>query len=54
MIMNALPEVLIQALTSKVAFAPDGTTRPLESNISREEAESLYTAVRSIQPVCSL
>jgi predicted O-methyltransferase YrrM len=54
LIMNALPDVLIQALASKVAFAPDGTTRPLESNISREEAESLYSAVRSIQPVCSL
>jgi predicted O-methyltransferase YrrM len=52
--MNALPDLLLQALESKVAFAPDGTTRPLESNISREEAQDLYSAVRSIQPVCSL
>jgi predicted O-methyltransferase YrrM len=52
--MDALPDLLLQALITKVAFAPDGTTRPLESNISREEAESLYSAVRSIQPVCSL
>lgn len=52
--METLPDVLVQALASKTAFAPDGTTRPLESNISREEAESLYAAVRSIQPICSL
>ena len=52
--MDNLPDVLLQALTSKVAFAPDGTTRPLESNISREEGEALYSAVRSIRPACSL
>jgi predicted O-methyltransferase YrrM len=52
--MATLPDLLLQALASKVAFAPDGTTRPLESNISREEAQDLYSAVRSIQPVCSL
>jgi predicted O-methyltransferase YrrM len=52
--MEALPDVLLEALSSKVAFAPDGTTRPLESNVSREEAEALYSAVRSIRPTCSL
>jgi predicted O-methyltransferase YrrM len=52
--METLPSLLLQALASKVAFAPDGTTRPLESNISREEAETLYSAVRSIQPLRSL
>jgi predicted O-methyltransferase YrrM len=52
--METLPDLLLEALSSKVVFAPDGTTRPLESNVSREEAEALYTAVRSIQPVCSL
>jgi predicted O-methyltransferase YrrM len=52
--MDNLPGVLLQALTSKVAFAPDGTTRPLESNISRAEGEALYAAVRSIRPACSL
>src|SRR6202030_4588893 len=52
--MDTLPALLLQALASKVAFAPDGTTRPLQSNISREEAEALYSSVRSIQPVCSL
>jgi predicted O-methyltransferase YrrM len=52
--MDALPDLLLQALTSGVVFAPDGRSRPLESNISREEAESLYGAVRSRQPVCSV
>jgi predicted O-methyltransferase YrrM len=52
--METLPDLLLEALSSKVAFAPDGTTRPLESNVSREEAEALYCAVRSVQPVCSL
>jgi predicted O-methyltransferase YrrM len=52
--MDPLPDLLLQTLASKVAFAPDGTTRPLESNVSREEAETLYSAVRSIQPVRSL
>lgn len=52
--MDTLPDLLIQALASKAVFAPDGTTRPLEANISREEAEALYSAVRSIQPVYSL
>jgi predicted O-methyltransferase YrrM len=52
--MKTLPDVLLQALASKLVFAPDGTTQPQESNISMEEAESLCSAVRSIQPVCSL
>jgi predicted O-methyltransferase YrrM len=52
--MNTLPDLLLQTFDSKFAFAPDGTTRPLESNVSREEAEALYAAVRSIQPVFSL
>jgi predicted O-methyltransferase YrrM len=52
--MEVLPDLLLRALKSKVAFAPDGTRRPLESNISGEEAESLYAAVRSVQPICSL
>jgi hypothetical protein len=47
--MDTLPDLLLQALASRVVFAPDGTTRPLESNVSREEAEALYSAVRSIQ-----
>jgi hypothetical protein len=52
--MNTLPDLLLQTFDSKFAFAPDGTTRPLESNVSREEAEALYASVRSIQPVFSL
>jgi predicted O-methyltransferase YrrM len=52
--MDTLPDLLLQALASKVAFAPDGTTRPLESNVSRDEAENLYSAVRSIKPGRSL
>jgi predicted O-methyltransferase YrrM len=52
--METLPDLLLEALSAKVVFAPDGTTRPLESNISREEAEALYSAVRSVQPACSL
>jgi predicted O-methyltransferase YrrM len=52
--MEVLPDLLLRALKSKVAFAPDGTRWPLESNISGEEAESLYSAVRSVQPICSL
>jgi hypothetical protein len=50
--METLPDLLLEALSSKVAFAPDGTTRPLESNVSREEAEALYSVVRSVQPAC--
>jgi predicted O-methyltransferase YrrM len=52
--METLPDLLLEALSSKVAFAPDGTTRPLQSNVSGQEAEALYSAVRSIEPVCSL
>lgn len=52
--MDTLPALLLQALASKVVFAPDGTTRPLESNISREEAEALYSAVRSVDPASSV
>jgi predicted O-methyltransferase YrrM len=52
--METLPDLLLKALSSKVAYAPDGTTRPLESNVSREESEALYSAVRLIQPTCSL
>jgi predicted O-methyltransferase YrrM len=52
--MDALPDLLLEALASEVVFAPDGTTRPLESNVSREEAQALYSAVRSRQPVCSV
>jgi predicted O-methyltransferase YrrM len=52
--MDTLPDLLLEALEAKAAFAPDGTTRPLESNISREEAEILYSAIRSIQPTHSL
>lgn len=52
--MEVLPDLLLRALKSKLAFAPDGTRPPLESNISGEEAESLYSAVRSVQPICSL
>ena len=52
--METLPDLLQKALSSKVAYAPDGTTRPLESNVSKEEAEVLYSAVRSIRPDCSL
>jgi predicted O-methyltransferase YrrM len=52
--MYILPELLLEAIASKAAFAPDGTTRPLESNVSREEAEALYLAIRSIQPTNSL
>jgi predicted O-methyltransferase YrrM len=48
------PDLLLEALSSKVAFAPDGTTRPLGSNIAREEAGALYCAVRLVQPACSL
>jgi predicted O-methyltransferase YrrM len=54
MMIDNLPDLLLQALASKVVFSPDGTTRVLESNISKEEAESLYSAVRSIRPACSL
>jgi len=52
--MGALPDLLLKAFESKVVFAPDGTTRPLDSNISKEEAEALYSAVRSIKPVHSI
>lgn len=52
--MYTLPGLLLQALESKTAFAPDGTTRPLESNISKEEAEILYAIIRCLQPVNSL
>jgi predicted O-methyltransferase YrrM len=53
-VVGKLPDLLLQALASRIVFAPDGTTRALESNVSREEAEALYAAVRSIQPACSL
>jgi predicted O-methyltransferase YrrM len=52
--MDALPNLLLQAIESKVAFAPDGTTRTLDTSVSREEAEILYSAVRSIRPSCSV
>ena len=52
--MDTLPDLLLEALETKAVFAPDGTTCPLESNISREEANVLYSAIRSIQPTHSL
>jgi hypothetical protein len=47
--MEDLPKILVEVLTSKRVFARDGTTRPLESNVSYSEALELYTATRNLR-----
>jgi len=49
-----LPKILLEVLTTKRVFARDGTTHPLESNVSYSEALELYTAARYLRPEFSV
>ena len=50
----SLPPLLRQVFSEGQAFLPDGGRVPLHSNVSREEAELLYRAVRHLRPARSL
>ena len=51
---DSLPPLLRQVFSEGQAFLPDGGRVPLHSNVSREEAEVLYRAVRHLRPTRSL
>jgi predicted O-methyltransferase YrrM len=52
--MESLPQVLREIFETRLVFAPDGTARPLESNVSPAEALELYAAVRNLCPEFSV
>jgi len=49
-----LPAVLLTALQENHVFNRQGQRVPLHSNVSLEEAETLYRAVRTLQPQASV
>lgn len=49
-----LPQVLLEAFRMQKVHAREGRTLPLDSNVSREEAERLYEVVASVKPSASL
>lgn len=51
---NDLPEVLRNAFKSGKVFSAEGESMPLDSNVSLEEAEILYSIVRRLKPSASV
>lgn len=49
-----LPEVLRSAFKNGTVFGPEGESLPLDSNVSLEEATSLYSVVRRSKPSVSV
>ena len=49
-----LPEVLRSALKNGTVFGPEGESLPLDSNVSLDEATSLYSVVRRLKPSVSV
>jgi len=52
--MSDLPEILTRAFADKEVFLPSGGKTALHSNISEEECEWLYGAVRRLRPAVSV
>ena len=52
--MEDLPKILLEVLTTKRVYARDGTTHPLQSNVSYSDALELYTAARNLRPEFSV
>ena len=48
--MENLPQLLLEIFDTNRVIAPDGTAQPLESNVSRLEAQALYAVVRKLRP----
>lgn len=49
-----LPKVLLEAFRTQKVHARGGRTLPLDSNVSREEAERLYAVVAGLRPSASV
>lgn len=51
--IEKLPHILQTSLSEKMVFVPSGEKIPLSSNVSLEEAATLYEVVRELRPTTS-
>jgi predicted O-methyltransferase YrrM len=52
--LGALPPLLVDAFSTKSVLNAKGELIPLHSNVSKDEALQLYSAVRRVQPAASV